>query len=325
MKILGTGSYVPDRVVGNADLETLMQTTADFIFRRTGIIERRWATPGTGASTLAISACKAALDDAKILPEYIDAIVCNTLSGDVDTPGTGLLLAEPLGLRAGIPIWDVRQQCAGLLYGLDLADMLIKSGRCRHVLIVCTEVLSSRIDTSLEGRNLAVLLGDGAGAVVVGPSEPASGLLWIRTHADGSGAGTLLSPGLGSQNPNFFDIQKGGVKLRMPGGKHLAKEGVRLMVESARSALTATGLCLEQVRVIPHQPNLRMVEAVLNELGTNSERVFINVQRYGNMGSATLPVALDQARRQQWVKPGDHLLLVGFGAGNTWGAAVFKL
>lgn len=329
-RIFGTGHYVPPRVVTNFDVMEMMETTNEFIVERTGIQSRRHAEPDVGASDLAVGACGAAVKDAGLSMDQIDLLIMNTITPDHADPGCAFFLQPKLGL-AGIPVLDIKQQCAGLLYALSIADHSIAAGAYRHVLIVCSEVLSTRIDGSYDGRNIAILLGDGAGAVVVGPTDREDrGIRSTILHADGSAAKVLYTEAPGSALPRTEhlvkeDIDAGRIHFRMI-GKEVFQNGVARMSESVFESLEANGLTMDDIDVlIPHQANLRMLEAVIARTGFPQDKVFLNVEEYGNIASATLPIALDQARRAGIVREGSLCLLVAFGSGFVWGSALLQM
>ncbi len=329
-RILGTGGSLPDRVVTNADLEKMMETTDAFIVERTGVRRRRHAGADVCASSLAVPACQAAVADAGLKMGDIDLLIMNTITPDHADPGCAFFLQGRLGLP-GIATFDIRQQCTGLIYGMAMADAFIRTGACRHPMIVCSEVLSKRIDGSYDGRNIAILLGDGAGAVVMGPGgDDDRGLLWTGLHADGRGAKALYTAAPGSalgrmEHVTAEDVAAGRVHFRM-NGKAVFENGVAGMTNAAREALEANRLTLADIDlIIPHQANLRMLEAVIAQLGAPPEKVFLNVEDHGNIASACLPIALDQARRQGRIRDGDRVLLVGFGSGFVWASALLKM
>ena len=328
-RILGTGHYVPDKVVTNFDLMKMMNTTNEFIVERTGVRCRRHAEPDVAASDLGVLAARAAVADAGLQMKDIDLLIMNTITPDHADPGTAFFLHAKLGLP-GVPAIEIRQQCCGLIYGLAIADSFVKARTYRHVLVVCAEVLSKRIDGSNDGRNIGILLGDGAGAVVVGASDdPTRGILSTILHADGTGAKALYTaaPGSGSGRTSYItkeDVEAGRVHFRMD-GKAVFENGVAGMSGAAFESLKVNGLTLDDIDVlIPHQANLRMLEAVVAKVGAPKEKVFVNVEDYGNMASACLPVALDQARKSGMVSDGKRVLLVAFGSGFVWGSALLK-
>ena len=225
---------------------------------------------------------------------------------------------------------DIKQQCAGLIYGLSLADHFVRAGTCRHVLIACSEVLSTRIDGSYDGRNIAVLLGDGAGAVVVGAlPDGQRGILSTILHADGRHAKALYTAAPGSglgrkEHITADDIQAGRVHFRMD-GKAVFQNGVEKMSDAIGEILLANGLTLDDVDVlVPHQANLRMLEAIVSRVGIPRERVFVNVEDYGNIASASLPIALHESRQTGKIRPGSLVVLVAFGSGFAWGSALVR-
>ncbi|MGQ9576226.1 MAG: 3-oxoacyl-ACP synthase III family protein [Thermoguttaceae bacterium] len=328
--ILGTGVCLPPRVVTNFDVMQMMETSNEFIVERTGVHRRRHAGPEMAASDLGALACRAAVQDAGLRMDQIDLVIMNTITPDHADPGCAFFLQPKLGL-SGIPVLDIRQQCAGLIYALAIADHFIRAGTYRHVLIVCSEVLSTRIDGSYEGRNIAILLGDGAGAVVVGPAKGRrSGILSTILHADGSGAKALYTAAPGSalgrkEHITKQDIDAGRVHFRMD-GKTVFDSGVARMSEAVFESLRVNGLTMDQIDVlIPHQANLRMLEAIIQRTGFPAEKVYVNVQEYGNIASASLPIALDEARRKGMVKPGSLVLLVAFGSGFVWASALVRM
>ncbi len=329
-RILGTGHHLPERVVTNFDIEKIMVTTDEFIVTRTGMRRRRHADPKTSASDLAVPAVKAALKDAGLTMDKIDLLIMNTITPDHTDPGTGFFLQGKLGM-ANTPVIDIREQCAGLIYELAIADQFIKSGMYKHVLCVCSEVLSKRIDCSLEGRNIGILLGDGAGAVVLGPSnDPEVGIKSAILHADGTQAKVLYTeaPGTAMGKKEWLekdDIDKGRTEFRMD-GKTLFEKGVAWFSHAVFESFKANNITMDDLDMfIPHQPNLRMIEAIAENIKVPKEKAFVNVEDYGNMASACLPIALDQARKQGKVKPGDLVLLVGFGSGFVWGSVLVRL
>jgi 3-oxoacyl-[acyl-carrier-protein] synthase-3 len=268
--------------------------------------------------------------DAGLKLSDIDLLIMNTITPDHADPGCVCFLQAKLGLP-GIAAFDIRQQCTGLLYGMAMADAFIKSGQFRHPLIVCSEVLSKRLDGSYDGRNISILLGDGAGAVVMGPGDDSQrGVLWTGIHADGSGARALYTAAPGSalgrsEYLTHADLDAGRVHFRMD-GKALFENGVARMSNAAFEALAANSLTIADIDVlIPHQANLRMLEAVIQKTGMPPDKVFLNVENHGNIASACLPIALDQARKQGMVTDGTLVLLVGFGSGFVWGSALLRM
>ena len=329
-RILGTGHYLPPKVVTNFDVMEMMETSDEFIVERTGVHRRRHAEPEVSASDLAVPACKAAIEDAGLTMDQIDLLIMNTITPDHADPGCAFFLQPKLGLT-GCGVLDIRQQCAGLIYGMAIADGFVRAGTYRHVLIACSEILSKRIDGSYDGRNISILLGDGAGAAVVGPSDdPETGIRSTILHADGSGAEFLYTaaPGSGlgrAEHITKEDIDAGRVHFRMH-GKTIFENGVEKMSDAVFESLDANGLTLDDIDVlIPHQANLRMLEAIIEKVGIPKEKVFCNVEEYGNMASACLPIAVDQSRKSGIVRDGSLVMLVAFGSGFVWASALMRM
>ena len=329
-RILGTGHYVPPRVVTNFDVMKMMETSDEFIVTRTGVRERRHADPHESATDLAVPACRAAVEDAGLDMADVDLVIMNTITPDHADPGCAFFLQAKLDVP-GIPVLDIRQQCAGLLYGIAIADHFVRAGTYRHVLVVCSEVLSKRIDGSYDGRNIAILLGDGAGAAVVGPAEDEGpAVLSTLLHADGSDAKALYTAAPGSalgrtEHITKDDIDTGRVHFRMD-GRRVFENGVARMSEAVFESLRTNGLTMDDIDVlIPHQANLRMLEAIMEKVQAPREKVFVNVEKYGNIASACLPIAFDQARRSGMVTDGSQVLLVAFGSGFVWASALLRM
>jgi 3-oxoacyl-[acyl-carrier-protein] synthase-3 len=279
---------------------------------------------------LAVPACRDAVSDAGLTMDQVDLLIMNTITPDHADPGCAFFLQPKLGLK-GIPVLDIKQQCAGMIYGLSLADHFVRAGTYRHVLVACAEKLSARIDGSNEGRNISILFGDGAGAIVVGPSDaPGRGILSAELHADGSYAKALYTAAPGTalgrtEHVVAEDVACGRVHFRMD-GKAVFQHGVEKMSAAIGECLQANGLTLADLDVlIPHQANLRMLEAIVGRVGIARERVFVNVEDYGNIASASLPIAFNEARRSGMIKPGSLVLLVAFGSGFAWGTVLVRM
>lgn len=326
---LGTGFYVPDRVVTNRDLEGWMETSDEWIRERTGICERRWVPEegGLTGARMALFAAEQALQEAGKEPEEIDAIVLATLSPDHFFPGTSAFLQAELGLP-GVPALDIRTQCTGFLYGLSIADAWIRSGQYRTVLLVGVEIQSTGLDLSTRGRETAVLFGDGAGAALLGASgEEGRGVLSTHLHADGRHAQDLWCEASSSvKRPRISveDLEEGRVWPRMV-GREVFRNAVTRMPEAALESLEANGLGIEDVDLlIAHQANARISEGVMRRLGIAPERMYNNIDRYGNTTAASIPIALAEAVRERKLSEGDLLCLVAFGSGFTWGSALVR-
>lgn len=328
-RILGLGTYLPENRVTNADLTQMMDTSHEWIVERSGIEERRWVSPEDGNYTMGIKAAKAALDDAGCAPEEIDCIIYATLSPDYFFPGCGVLVQRELGI-GHVPAFDIRQQCSGFVYGLQMASSFIASGQYRKILLIGGEVHSRGLDKSTQGRTVSVLFGDGAGAAVIGASDdPERGILSTRMHSDGQDAESLaiLWPGMAAQREQFVthgDIDEGRIWPYMEGQK-VFKNAVRRMPEVVKEVLDDQGLSTADINMlIPHQANLRINEMVAKMLGLDESRVHNNIQRYGNTTAATIPICLHEARAQGKVKDGDLVCAVAFGSGFTWGAVLMR-
>ena len=326
-EFISTGMYVPDRVVTNDDLSKLMDTSDEWIRVRTGIEQRRWVGDGKMGSDLALEASKMALERAGLAPSDLDAIIYATVSPDYFFPGGGVYLQTKLGL-AGIPCLDIRNQCTGFLYGLQVADAWIRSGMYRRVLLVGAEMQSPGIDATTRGRDMAVLFADGAGAVILGPTEdPGRGVLSSHLYADGAHAGILFCDlGGCAHNPRLTpELLEQGLHWPRMEGREVFKLASTRMPQAVRTCLEANGLDTGEIRVlIPHQANLRISEMVQKQLGLRDDQVFNNIQRYGNTTAASIPLALHEAIEAGKLKRGDLLVLTAFGAGLTWAAAAIR-
>ena len=326
--ILGVGTHVPARVVTNHELAESMDTTDEWIVQRTGISERRFIEhDGIGASDLAVPACAAALEHAGVELGEIDAIIFATLSPDYFVPGSGCLLQRKLGLGP-VPALDVRNQCAGFLYGLSIADSWVRTGAYRKILLVGAEVQSTGLDLSTRGRDVAVLFGDGAGAVVVGQApDDERGVLSICLHADGAGAEQLWIEAPASRHAPRLSPQMLAQGRHFPqmNGRQVFRWAVEKMPEVAFETLQKAGLTLSDVDLlVPHQANRRISEMVAARLQLPAEKVVHNIEKYGNTTAATIPMALDRAFKDGRIEPGTTVLMTTFGSGFTWGGAVVR-
>ncbi len=326
-RIVSTGFAVPDRVVTNDELAAMMHTSDEWIRQRSGIVERRWVEEGTGGSDLGARAAERALERAGREPSEVDCLILATLSPDHFFPGTGVLVQRKLGLSE-IPCLDVRNQCSGFLYGLSVADAWIRTGAYRRVLLIGTEVHSTGLWKNDLGRDTAVLFGDGAGAVVLEPDgENGRGVLSVHIHADGRHAEKLWVEAPASRYDPFMSaeyIEKGLTRPRME-GREVFRHAVTRMPEAVHEALVANGLSVEDLDlVIPHQANLRISEAVQKALGLPDDRVYNNIQRYGNTTAASIPIALHECVEEGRIGEGDLVCLTAFGSGFTWGSALIR-
>lgn len=328
-RILGVGRYVPERVVTNDDLTRVMETSDEWIFQRTGIRERHFSEGWIGASDLGVIAAREAIERAGKTPADIDCIVFATLSPDVDMPASACLLQERLNL-SGIPAFDVKNQCSGFLYGLAIADKFIKTGTFNHVLLVGAEVHSTGLDLTTRGREVAVIFGDGAGAVVLGPeTDYDCGVLATHLHADGKYAEKLwLESAASRDRPRLSEEIVTGDDARIfpkMEGRYVFKHAVTRLPEVIREALTARGYTKDDLSLlIPHQANVRINQAAAMSLELPEEKVFNNIDRYGNTTAGSIPLALYEAVEAGRVCDGDLICLAAFGAGFTWASALIR-
>ncbi|MCP3943140.1 MAG: ketoacyl-ACP synthase III [Desulfobacteraceae bacterium] len=330
--IKGTGKFVPPNVVTNKDLEKIMDTSDEWIQQRTGIKQRHWISEENpmGASDLGFEAAKQALDAAGWAPEDLDFIIFATLSPDIMFPGSGCLLAAKLGLNS-TPTLDIRQQCTGFLYGFATADAYIKTGLAKKVLLVGGEVHSSGLDKSTRGRDVTVIFGDGAAAVCIEGVETQknAGLLASALHADGNYADSLTTElpasrlfkrnpdGISHDDPRYFPIMAGST---------IFKKAVRLLPKVTNEVLEKAGIGLDQIDlVVPHQANKRINQAFGQYLKFEDDKIFHNIEKYGNTTAASIPLAFHEAMEQGRIgKSGQTVLFVALGAGLTWGACVYR-
>jgi 3-oxoacyl-[acyl-carrier-protein] synthase-3 len=314
-RITGTGSYLPDRVVTNKDLEATVETSDEWIVARTGIRERRIAADGQFTSDLAMHASRRALEAAGRAPADVDLIVLATSTPDMVFPSSACLLQAKLGVKRGAA-FDVQAVCTGFAYALATADLFIKSGRHRCALVVGAEIFSRILDW--KDRGTCVLFGDGAGAVVLEASDT-PGILASNLHADGSHAGILNVPG-----HVCGGAVQGDPTLKMDGGA-VFKLAVRVLEESAREALDSQGLKVEDLDAyIPHQANVRIISHVAKKLGLAESKCIVTVDRHANTSAASIPLALDVAVRDGRIRPGSLVLLQGVGGGFTWGSVLLR-
>jgi 3-oxoacyl-[acyl-carrier-protein] synthase-3 len=320
--VTGVGSYVPARVMTNADLEKLVETTDEWILTRTGIRERRLAAEDEFTSDMASLAANRAMEMAGVTAEQIDLIVVATCTPDMPFPNTGCLVQRKLGAKRAAA-FDVEAACSGFLYALEIGQQFITSRTYDTVLVIGAEKLSSIIDWT--DRNTCILFGDGAGAVVLQSRPGDHGLMTAVMGADGNNSELIYMPGGGSRCPASNDsIASRQHFLRMT-GKETFKNAVQAMYGAAKEALKRCDLDISQIKcIIPHQANRRIIDAVGERLGAKPEQIFVNLHRYGNTSAASVAIALDEAARSGRLQRGDLVLLMAFGAGLTWGAAVIE-
>jgi 3-oxoacyl-[acyl-carrier-protein] synthase-3 len=322
-RIVGTGSYAPAKVLTNFDLEKLVETSDEWIRTRTGISERRMATEEEATSDLAYQASLQALEAANLDPENLDMILVATITPDMFFPSTACILQDRLQARHSGAL-DISAACSGFIYGLAVADGLLRLGTFRTVLLVGAETLTKIVNW--KDRNTCVLFGDGAGAVVLRSDEGERGLLSTHLFADGAKGPLLMMPGGGTRHPlSQRVLDEGLCTIQMASGNEVFKVAVRAMEDAALTALKHNNLEVGDVDLlVPHQANLRIISAVGQRLGLSEEKVCVNVQRFGNTSAASIPLALDQAVRAGRVKAGDLILLCAFGGGLTWGSALIR-
>ena len=320
---LGTGSCVPERVLTNFDLEKMVDTSDEWIVSRTGIHERRIVDDNVASSDLGAEAARKALEDAHIRPEELDLVIVSTITPDTILPACACWLQEKIGAkRAGA--FDITAACSGFIYGISVAAQFISTGSARNVLVVGTECLSKITDYT--DRSSCILFGDGAGAAVLAPSEnDQHAILDLILGADGSGGELMILPAGGSRVPishKALDERLHYMKIR---GKEVFKFAVLKMVELVEVSVKRAGLRLEDVKlVVPHQVNTRILASAAEKLGLPFEKVYVNIDRYGNTSAASIPIALDEARREGLINPGDLVVLVAFGGGLTWASCVIR-
>jgi 3-oxoacyl-[acyl-carrier-protein] synthase-3 len=322
-RIVGTGSYAPAKVLTNADLEKLVDTSDEWIRSRTGISERRMTTEAEATSDLAYQAALRALAAANADAADLDMILVATVTPDMFFPSTACVLQDRLEARRAAAM-DLSAACSGFVYGLAVADGLLRLGTMRTVLLVGAETLTKIVN--FRDRNTCVLFGDGAGAVVLRACEGDRGILSTHLFADGAKGPQLIMPGGGSRHPiSQRLLDEGLAAIRMGNGNEVFKVAVRAMEDAALIALKHNSLDLGDVDLlIPHQANLRIINAVGQRLGLCQDKVCINIQKYGNTSAASIPLALDEAVQAGRVKAGDLLLLCAFGGGLTWGSALIR-
>jgi len=319
--ILGTGAYVPERVLTNFDLEKMVDTSDEWITQRTGISERRICEDGTCSSDLALRAARVALDNAGISPRQLDLIICATITPDTVLPATGCFLQAKLGAEnAGA--FDLSAACSGFVYGTAAAHGCILSGVANLVLVVGVECLSKVTD--FEDRTSCILFGDGAGAAVVGKNAE-GGFIHTILGADGTQAEMMMIPAGGSRKPTTYetiDSREHYIRIR---GREVYKFAVTKMAEMVAKVVEDAGLKIDDISlVVPHQVNIRILESAAKRLNLSMERMYVNIDRYGNTSAASVPIALHEAVTEGRVKKGDLVVLVGFGGGSTWAATALR-
>ncbi|MGH9379860.1 MAG: beta-ketoacyl-ACP synthase III [Thermoanaerobaculia bacterium] len=322
-KILGTGRAVPARVLTNQDLEHIVDTTDEWITTRTGIKRRYIAAPEEALTDLAVPASQQALEMAGVDGSEVDLVICATVTPDMTFPAAATQIQDRIGAK-GAAAFDVSAACTGFIYALSIAQQFLENGGARTALIIGGEVLSKFIDWT--DRSTCVLFGDGAGAAVLRAEEDGeSGVLGTVLHSDGCLGDLIYRPGGGSKHPPSKELDAGNLNFIKMRGNETFRVAVRSMAEVSREMLEKAGLAAEDVRwFIPHQANLRIIDAVRERLDVPEERVYVNVKDYGNTSAASIPIALDELNRNGKLDPGDLVLFAAFGAGLTWGAGAVR-
>lgn len=320
--IIGTGSYVPDNILTNKELESIVDTSDEWITSRTGIKERRILDKDKATSYMSQKAAQKAIEASGLNNEDIDMIIVTTVTPDMAFPSTACIVQGKLGIE-NVAAFDLEAACTGFIYGLATGYSFVKSGLYENILIISADNLSKIIDW--EDRDTCVLFGDGAGAVVLSKVEPERGILSIDIGADGKGGELLSQPAGGSLRPASSDTVKNKLHYIKMEGNSVFKFAVKTMVESSKKVMTKVGIDVNNIdHLIPHQANMRIIDSASKRLKIDSDKVCLNLEKYGNMSSASIPVALDEAVRSGKIQDDDNVLLVGFGGGLTWGATLMK-
>jgi 3-oxoacyl-[acyl-carrier-protein] synthase-3 len=320
--IISVGSYVPERVLSNGDLEKMVDTSDEWIFTRTGIKERRIAAQHEVTSDLAAKAARVAMERGKVTPDQIDLIILATITPDMPFPSTACLVQEKIGAEKAAA-FDIQAACSGFIFALEIGQQFIMSRSYDTVLVIGAEKLSSIINWS--DRNTCVLFGDGAGAAILRHRPQAHGLLTACMGSDGGRAGLLCMPGGGSAFPPTHETVAAGLHFLRMDGKETYKNAVTAMHTAAEEALRRCELDISQIQcIIPHQANRRIIDAVAERLGAKPEQLFVNLEKHGNTSAASVAIALDEAVQTKRIQRGDLVLMIVFGAGLTWGAAVIE-
>lgn len=320
--VLGTGSFLPERILDNRALAERFGCSEEWILSRTGIRERRFVEPGTGASDLGVRAAERALAAAATEPREVDLLICATYTPDMAFPSTACLIQDRLGAKPAAA-FDLQAACSGFVYALITASQFVAGGSVRRALVVASEVNSTIVDP--KDQKVTPLFGDGAGAVVLGPVNHGGGILGFHLGADGGGGGLFFMPAGGSKRPASAETVAAREHYIKMDGPSLFRFGVEAMVQASRQALDRSGLSVDDVDLfIPHQANVRIIDAGLARLGIPKEKTVITLDRFANTSAATIPIALDEMVRRGRLASGMNVLLTGFGAGLTWGSTVLR-
>ncbi|HIU63524.1 MAG TPA: ketoacyl-ACP synthase III [Candidatus Avacidaminococcus intestinavium] len=320
--IIGMGHYLPEKIITNFDLEKMVDTNNEWIVERTGIEARHIAAPEEATSDLAYAAAVKAIADAGLESAQIECIIVASESPDTKFPSTACLLQAKLGAKKAAA-FDLSAGCSGFVYALGVANSMITSGLYKYVLVVGAETLSRIMNW--KDRNTCVLFGDGAGAAVLGPVEDGNGIIAVEMGADGNGGSSLSQPAGGSRKPASHETVDAGEHFIHMDGSEVFKFAITIMGKTAKSVLKKAEMTSDDVDLlVPHQANIRIINSAAKRLGLPMEKVFVNVEKYGNTSAASIPIALCEAREQGLLKKGKNILLVGFGAGLTWASIILK-
>lgn len=321
--ILGIGSYVPERILANSDLEEMVDTTDEWIIKRTGISERRILPEGTPIYSMAVEAAKQALADSGILPEEIDLILVTTSTPDYLTPNTSCIIQKETG-AVNAAAFDLVAACSGFVYGMTVAQQFIQTGYYNNVLLISSEGMSKAVDWN--DRKNCVLFGDGAGAVVLGKVEEGYGILSTYIGSDGASGELITIPCLYMPDEELAKRENFNNKVSIwQDGQEVFKFAIKIMPMATEKVIENTDVKLEDIRyIIPHQANMRIIESAAKRLGVALEKVYTTIKKFGNISSASIPIAMADAYRRNCLKKGDNLVLVGFGGGLTWGSALIR-
>ncbi|MBP2682548.1 MAG: fabH-2 [Deltaproteobacteria bacterium] len=322
-KIVGLGMYAPQKELTNFDLEKMVDTSDTWITERTGIRSRHIAEPGTANSDLCVEAARRALDDAGVDAADLDLVIVGTITPDMPFPSSACFLQAKIGATRAYAM-DLSAACSGFVYSLSVADALIRAGRAKKALVVGSEILSSMVDYT--DRSTCILFGDGAGATVLSECPEGEGILSCHLHSDGNLWQLIQCPGGGTVNPYSPEMMEQRLHSIRMAGNETFKHAVLKMVEVSREALDRNGVGIDDVKLfIPHQANLRIIQVVGKRLGIPGERVFVDLERYGNTSAASIPIAMAEAKEQGRFAPGDLVLAVAFGGGLTWASALMRM
>ncbi len=321
--IKGMGYYVPEKVVTNDDIAQIVDTSDAWIYERSGI-RRRHVSEGESASDMAVKSARAALEEANLSASDIDLVIVTTVTPDMMFPSTACLVQAKLGIRNNIPCFDLEAACTGFVYGMEVATSMMQSGKYKNALVISSERLYPILNPT--DRSTCFLFGDGSGAAVLSCSdEPGVGIIGNVLGADGAATAVLRLPAGGSLMPTTEQTVKDGLHYLQMDGREIFKNAVRIMQEKALDVLDLCGVKAEDISLlIPHQANIRIIETVAKRLKIPSQKVYVNIEEYGNTSSASIPIALSQALKSGRIHSGDYVLLVAFGAGLTWGATLIK-